>query len=510
MPSIIHLPREVLVSIFESLSKTDQFTCQRVCKSWSEVARHFCYKEIAIDNTNTLALLRCFDVSKQSIHPVFLYIKSLDIECCTCPNHEHNLTYEEFGRLIQYCTRLEKLSMTLYSIYWEYLSKMKEIRLHRIQTLIYPGPYRGRIAEAADSYYSSLYLFRAQLHILVIHCSCDSWIQQSFGHLLNYLSLFPNLKHLNISAGSQKAMIYLHDLLQVCPALTKLCFQLDHPFYAPNTAHGELTCYPTLEKLNIYLPKFCMSSLNYIIQRFTGLRKLVLRIYHGKSHLWTKSMTEYLQRVLIPFLQQSLIEYSVKLDVEGPNDHIEETIQTCWFVQNTEAEFDVSESRYERTQLELIKDNGGNHKLYYIATWKPTRDSVSPCIRYMKNVGSKFSKLTISNYSFSSHSPDLDTILQFCPSIHSLTLEGLGPKFHKKIAPRKNGPQHHSLSTIELNQTRLLKIRAILELLYVKAPHIKKMVIANSQLADYDDTVALQNYGGNRIELILNNVYQSF
>ncbi|CEI88691.1 hypothetical protein RMCBS344292_03071 [Rhizopus microsporus] len=510
MPSIIYIPREILVSILKSLSKTDQFTCQRVCKSWSEVARRFCYEEVTVDNTNTVALLRCFDISGQSMHPVFLYTKSLNIECCTCPNHEHNLTYEEFERLIQYCTRLEKLSMTLYSIYWQYLSNIKDIRLDRIQTLIYPGPYRGRIARAADGYYGSLYLFRAQLHTLVIHCSCDSWIQQSFGHLLNYLSLFPNLKHLSISAGSQKTMIYLHDLLQACPTLTKLSFGLDHPFYAPNAIHDELTSYPTLEELDIYLPKFCMSSLTYIIQRFTGLRRLVLRIYHGKSHLWTKSMTEYLQRVLIPFLQQSLIEYSVKLDVEGPNDHIEETIQTCWFVQDTEAEFDISESRYERTQLELIKDNDGNHKLYYIATWKPTPDSVSPCIRYMKNIGNKLSKLTINNHSFSSHSPDLDTILQFCPFIRSLTLEGLGPKFHTKIAPRENVPQHHSLSTIELNQTRLLKVKVILELLYVMAPHIKKMIIANSQLVDYEDTVALQNCGGNRVELILNNVYQSF
>ncbi|KAG0742108.1 hypothetical protein G6F57_004666 [Rhizopus arrhizus] len=475
MSSAIQLPNEILLSVFELLSQADRFTCQRICQAWFTSARQICYQHIKINNTNALTLLRCFDSNQFC---PFLYTKAISIHYYPYFNSQRHLTKEEFTRLIQYCVNLEELSIALNSVYWDYLWTSPSIKLRGLQRLLCPEDPR-KIPEKAISYYGSLQRFSSHLTCLVIHCSCDHWIKSSFGHLTHYLALFPYLRQLTIAAGSRSSIIYLHDILKVCSQLTHLVFHLDHPFISQNDVDSVMTSYPSLRELDIYLPNFSISSFDYIQKRFSHLHRLTLKLFHGQNHEWSPEKTNYLQTKLIPFFR-SIATYSIKFDMEDGCEAIEASIAK-WFKGNTVAQLDVSESRYERTQMELHKE-GKRQEIRYQVTWNPQNNPYHPCLRYLSSNGHTISELKITNYL---NNPDVDTILRACPSLHTLSLESSSSRgFHDAWALQDSTYRHANLRRIQLKRV-CLNI-STLKTLSAKAPALKQLIIAHSQLThDY-------------------------
>ncbi|KAG1458837.1 hypothetical protein G6F46_006580 [Rhizopus delemar] len=500
MNSVIDLPNEILLAIFGLLTPVDQFNCQLVCQAWLMSSRQIYYEKVKTNNTNTLALLRCLD--SQRFHSS-AYIKTLSIHFYPYFNCQRLLNKEEFTRLIQHCTNLERLLISPNSVYWDYLHP--GLNLSRLTRLAYPE-LPSRTPSKTTSYYRSLHDFKTHLTSLDIHSACDHWIRNTFGHLLNYLAEFNHLKELTISGGSQISIIHLNDVLKVCKQLTSLQFGLSHSFWAPDSK-PTMTRYTALRYLDIYLPEFCIPSLEYIKTRFSELRHLKLLVFHGQTHPWTEEKTRYLQREFIPYLQ-NLSSYSIKFDMEAGCEVMESTLLKHWPEGELVAFVDVSESTYERTQMTLIKDQ--EHKeIQYMTTWNPAYH-LHPYLRYLYAFGPLLSKLTIKNYTQTTSTPHLDTLLALCPSLHTFTLEAPA-KDTCAIIPSTY--QHRHLTILELKRVHL-GIKA-LELLCAKGPGIKHVSITDSQLTythpcfDEDDDVIRECFSfldKDDCQLVLNNV----
>ncbi|KAI9243538.1 hypothetical protein BY458DRAFT_530573 [Sporodiniella umbellata] len=436
MGSADKLPNEILTYIFRLLSLKDQFQCQAVCKSWLGISRINSYREVRVNNTNILLLLRCFD--RNGFSP-FLYVKSLIVHFYPYFNCQRLLDKEEFCRLIQYCSNLEKLMIAPNSIYWDYLTFSPAAH---IKQLSYPEP-PSRPPSNSSSYYSSLYKYREHLNRLDIHCACDLWIRKQFGHLLSYIEQFPNVRQLTIDGGSRTSIVHLNSVLKACQNLESLHFWLDHPFLAPGDE--PVREYGSLLSLSIYLPAFSIESLEFILQAFPKLRHLNLRIFHGSSHSWTREQSAYVQTRLVSFLN-GLSSYTVKLDMEGDCELIECSLLSSWHEPNVSLHLDFSSSSYARTQMDLIK--GVQNQVCCKKTFRyfmPLQDHVP----YFKYLGNQVTHLSIKESMDYMTQPG--KVLRSCPQLTSLTLES--PE--KDISIQLSDFHHQHLNHIVLKRTSL-------------------------------------------------------
>ncbi|CAO3702772.1 unnamed protein product [Rhizopus stolonifer] len=464
MCSATQLPNEILMDIFDLMPLRDRFECQLVCKSWFGPSRQICYQDVKVNNTNILSLLRSFDT--QQFSP-FLYIKSLTIHFYPYFNCQRLLDKEEFCRLIQYCTQLERLMMAPSSVYWDYLSFFPVVHLRQLS---YPEPPR-RAPSNNSSYYDSLYKYKDSLTQLDIHCACDYWIRTNFGHLINYLAVFPSLQQLTIDGGSRISIIHLNNVLKTCTQLKQLHFGLDHPIFAPGDT--AVTRYPTLHSLAIYLPDFSIGSLEYISNTFCDLQHLNLRLFHGRTHPWTDEQSKYIKGRFFAFLQQ-LSTYSIKFDMEAKCDQIEAAVLSQWTEPHLALKLDLSESNYERTQLDLVK--GERNLVLCTKTFDPVH-SLQAHELYFNYLGKRVTELTIKN-----HMDYLTKQLlsRLCPALLTLTLES--PNTDIEIFDHH---YHPTLTEIVLKRARLRfdTLQALCSM-----GNIQKLSITDSSVRLTEDT----------------------
>ncbi|KAG2202523.1 hypothetical protein INT46_005080 [Mucor plumbeus] len=460
------LPSEILTTIFASLPKETLFICLCVCKSWFHSASQIYYRRFYINNSN-----KDGDITKLAQYinsiPVLSIgynVKSIQIDgqqqikgriilrTKTTPSSK-----QELQILLQLCPNLQELAFSINSIYWKHIYEMDHhngsmIRPRRVYTV---GKQR---CYEEEYFYKVAHQFRSSISELDIHCSCDESIHSNFGSLYSYLADFPLLRSLSIKSGSQRYIIYFQKLLETSPHLKKLSFQLDHPFFElPLTVEKDYQLwseYPSMQELDIYISNFGVQQLQYIIQRFTRLKKFSLRINQNDDYQMKQWKDEKINdlKSVIQFFKHDFIKFLADLD----SLHLYFNIHNQSYIENllelfylpcsiskispnifVNAVYEVHHGRTERTQIELSKQKKGQiQSINYtfvrdFSVTDPLLDEEHveptqplPYISHLKSYGQLLQSLSITITVQEKHeeASDIDLVLRLCPNLQELAI----------------------------------------------------------------------------------------
>ncbi|OBZ90561.1 hypothetical protein A0J61_01389 [Choanephora cucurbitarum] len=435
-----YVPNELLIGIFNLLPKDSQGNCLCVCKSWYYVFAYIHYRNITIgdrDEQDKIALFARF--LKERPPNVGGGIRTLQINqrpSRLCTEKEAKSARQALGKILVSCNNLKELGMTVDSQYWKYMYELSQEphipKLHKISAL---GMITHRHRQ--DYFYKVAHQHRSTLKKLDVHRSCDQSIQKEFHGLLNYLKDFKQLERLSIKSGSQQELIFFHRLLEVCPQLEALDYQLDHPFFDCNPTN--VSIYPTLRELDIYLPDFSSRLLKYVTERFQSLKRLTIRVNHSDStqqSRWSKSETgDTLTKALyffgnqfISFIRQ--LEYSQLNFCINGKSYIEPYIAQIYCSQismnskEVNADFQLTDSRAEMSQMTLIKGvDNVDFRFHFVREFDSLQHDLL-YLEHLRSYGSRLQKLkiTYNRQDGLATAIDLNPILSLCPNLSTLSI----------------------------------------------------------------------------------------
>ncbi|KAI8055582.1 uncharacterized protein B0P05DRAFT_560615 [Gilbertella persicaria] len=437
--SISHFPPELLSSIFSYLTKSSQCACLKVCKSWYYTLAQTYYRHVIIGDddksSNVIQLIECLE--KSPFFAIGHIIQSLHIRRKT----EHyrgykqaSTTKEEFKQLIESCPRLQHIEMMTNSVYWRYLYELDLRGLHKLVSY-------GIKRSDENYFYKVAHQHRSSLKELEIHCSCDQSIREEFDNLVCYLSGFSSLTHLSIKSGSQRDIIYFHRLLEVCSQLETLDYQLDHPFFENHTV-PQLSLYPTLRNLSLFLPHLSLEALKYITCRFQNLNKLVLQVNQNdaeQQRRWKQENTGDNVASTLSFFGKEFIQFVKQLDyshlifwVNHPSyldtfvPYYCAHIITCALAT---ACFDVHDGRTELTQMDLKREKEQvKLKFVFIRDFSLLHDMMDfPYLGHLRSYGARLKTLKIvhSTQKGQTTITDIGSVLRLCPTLNSLDIKAI-------------------------------------------------------------------------------------
>lgn len=464
------LPAEILTEIFKKLSNETLFTCLSVCKSWFHPAGQLYYRQLHIDDNTK----RSADIKKMARYmthfPDLLIgdkVRSIRIEgqrqiggrviSGTLPAAPSSK--EELETLLQLCPHLQELAFSINSVYWKHVYEMD----HHITDIIRPKRLYtvGKLRCYEEEYfYKVAHQFRSSITELEIHCSCDASIHDGFGSLYSYLADFPLMRSLSIKSGSQRYMIHLDRLLNACTQLRKLNFQLDHSFFEQQPYCSDQQAWPdeyaSLHELDIYQSNFNVQQLQYIIHRFTNLKKFTLRMNQIDIHqrkLWKNEEGRHLESAA-QFFKHDFMQFLAHLDhlhlhfnIHG-RSYVEHLVEYMYLpslcsddkgsLACIEASFQVNHGRTERTQIDIHKNEQKQLIDYtFVRDFsgpEPTMDEDQqqqeqstqhlPYLTHLESYGKRLQSLHITTTAKAKHTEaaNIDLILRLCPNLQELTL----------------------------------------------------------------------------------------
>ncbi|KAI9275279.1 hypothetical protein EDC94DRAFT_592616 [Helicostylum pulchrum] len=226
-----HLSPESLVRIFTLFPPTSQLVCTSVCKN-------------CLRTTGTL------------VQSLTVYIN-------------RHLLYQILIDVIMYCPFL--LELRLDSIYCRWSISARHVSANNHKST---HNYLHRIA----------YKHRSSIETLCIPFVNDQLLQE-FDGIMKYVSQFEKLKLLILLNGDHSTPAVRFDTLLCCfKTLEELEIKYFCPLYPPTTLRNEqVTCYPSMRRLEIVLPDFSVDYLEYIMDTFVNLTKLHIIIKKGTT-----------------------------------------------------------------------------------------------------------------------------------------------------------------------------------------------------------------------------------
>jgi hypothetical protein len=452
----LELPSEVLTIVFANLTEENILVCMCVCRSWHLVAIRLYYQHIYIDEMlsgNEISkIVHCLKSNSGFLASHF--VKTI------CFGHKSArlfykgiwfATKEQLSQLLDLCPNLQEITIRYDSILWRYLyeiPKITELRcIRKLYDLenqrLYKTPY----------YYQVMYQYRTSITDLVIHCSCDISSEEGFNSLFGYLSAFSKLQVLAITSGSRQDLIYFDQLLETCNQLTKLSYQLDHPFFQPNSLSTNSPTvwplYPSMKELDIYLPNFDIQALCYLNRRFVNLKRLTLRLNQNdedQCQRWHDSIVNNTVIAIHEFFQKDFINMIETLDyshllfkINGQSYLDELVFQFYQFKCNTKstktASYTLHTGRAERTQINLRKERKASGTQFLSIDYTFVRDLPSyssesltqytlPYIQHLQSYGAHLTSLKITHSALEKRedASNVLLVLELCSHLEHLII----------------------------------------------------------------------------------------
>ncbi|GAA5816323.1 hypothetical protein MFLAVUS_009849 [Mucor flavus] len=285
-----HLPSELLEQIFYLLPQKTQGVCLSVCKNWYTTVKPTYFSRISI--------LANTDLSKvlTSVQTTGDLVQSLVID------DNKQVTQEMLIRLVTSCPFLSQLYANPIYFKWVWLGGLELKRLSSVS--IVESEYWG-VPQSNKHFYRVAYQHRGSIEDLHMPFTHDEELREEFDGIMKYLTGFEKIRRLTLTDGEERLPIYLDTLLNGCKKLEMLEVRLCHPLYPPTTTACEQTRtpYPSLRRLEVFLPTFSDEYLQYIIDRFVNITKLDFIINDSYLH-WKRDRQEILNLIhhkYIPF-----------------------------------------------------------------------------------------------------------------------------------------------------------------------------------------------------------------
>ncbi|CEP14408.1 hypothetical protein [Parasitella parasitica] len=306
----------------------------------------------------------------------------------------------------------------------------------------------SRIAEE-EHFYDVAHRFRSSLCELEIYCACDSHISRNFGSLFSYLASFPLLDSLTIKNSSRRNMVYFEKLLDTCKHLKYLNFQLDHPFFEREQDFYQPGLeYPSMYELDIYLSNFEPHKLQYLVQRFTHLKKLSLRInQNDKQQKDLESIKHYFRYDFIHFISK-LDSFYFDFDIKR-RSYLEDLIESSYLPSflgkisldiSMNSMFVISHGRSEEAQLKITKKEKKHFICYRVVRDFSTLNQAKqqgdttkqlPYIPHLHLYGQHLQSLDIfiTPHGQKYEALTVNSVVDLCPNLQKLSI---GVNFNQK------------------------------------------------------------------------------
>lgn len=496
------LPSEVLDRIFVNLPRENQFACLSVCKSWYLAAGRLYYQIIQIDEYNSgNEIPRLSDwIKKCGELPVGQFVKRISIENKGLYRiHPKNdcAIKENFFQLLELCPNLREMAIRSDSIFWKYLcetpkvTKLRCIRKIGTQRLLY----------RMQHFYQATYQYRMSITDLEVHCSYDEFLQEGFDNLFDYLSGFTKLQNLSITQGDHQQLIYFEQLLQTCKHLTKLNYQLDHPFFRPNSP-GSWSAYSSMQELNLYLPNFDIQSLRYVKCRFVNMRRMALRLNQNDEDQRLRCSGNLLDitiNTVYQFFQNDFMQMIEALDYShlffeiSGKSYLEEFINQFYHLKcstkaSVTASYVMHAGRAERTQISLMKERKVSNTPSIDINYCFVRDTSAnlppllannvqytlPYIQHLQSYGASLKSLKITHTAQMRRKDILNILLmlELCSNLEHLVI-----RFVFSYFPYKVSPSFQSQCIQEQYENSQVKINPKLKSLTLDGTYISSLLL---------------------------------
>ena len=413
-------PPEILVSIFKRMPRQTQIQCQQVCKAWYNPARQLIYATVATGTKDVSKLIYCLEASAAGV-----LVKHLQLDELT------NISQEQLMSMISACPNSQHLRMSNdYAILKWMADISQSVTLDHLRSITPLGQMSWRLNQHNSYFYLVAHHFRQSIESLYIPCACSPVIDSLFGSTMKYLAAFSRLKDLTLIDGSMNNMIYLNELLNICPKLEKLNMQLGHPLFNPEALDQSDTAikpYSTLHTLDFFLPGFLVDSMRYMIHRLVGLKVWNIRI-NQDTHDWElekERVDRFLRLEYKPFVSQ-LQASSLALKSNGSSG------MSDFFAHHTplvecsalHAHFQLENSRSERTDIVLETDDQHVSFAKYVLIKDFSYGPIDlPYTKHLLNYGSQMTTLTLKLGHSIPKAVDLGFILNECINVKEVHLE---------------------------------------------------------------------------------------
>ncbi|KAI9255007.1 hypothetical protein EDC94DRAFT_618058 [Helicostylum pulchrum] len=265
-----HLSPETLVRIFTLLPPTSQLACTSVCKSWRDMARRVFFSTIIITpETKVSKLIYSLRTTGKLVQSLTVYTN-------------RRLLYQILIDVIMYCPFLLELRLDSFYCKWVWSSYVK---LNRLKSISVRHVSANHHKSTHNYLHRIAYKHRSSIETLCIPFVNDLLLQHEFDGIMKYISQFGKLKLLILLNGDHGTpAVYLDTLLSYCKKLEELEIKYFCPLYPPTTLRNEqVTCYPSMRRLEIVLLDFSVGYLEYIMDTFVNLITLHILIKKGTT-----------------------------------------------------------------------------------------------------------------------------------------------------------------------------------------------------------------------------------
>ncbi|KAI9256852.1 hypothetical protein EDC94DRAFT_615965 [Helicostylum pulchrum] len=503
------LPYEILTLIFHDLEKKDLVQCQLTCKQWHKASLMQLYSDLCIDsNEKSLAYVRTIS----NLPILGKYLNSIDFGKSF--ERDEELVFDRHSLLstvIQYCPNVAKIESYKYDIliWTRIMYAATQGQLSHLNTLPKPDTFH------LEPYIYTALLFKKTLTSLWLNDDVICFGPQlanlmAYQILCDQIDQFKNLEHLRFSYLSDRHLSYFDGLIDKCPHLKTLSFDLTVETIIQPNNKPELAIHsrPDIHTLSCdWRIINAESQLEYVMRKFPNLRSL--DIEDEQVPMTNVDFTpKFSRQTVIKFVRYALSIPDFKI-------HIDVSEEDLFNISN---EFINAKNGCKDVNIDYCDREHPPHNWYNLMLWRigglkidfpfDTEGDEPPHIRLFSKIGGSIRLLKVFNPDripgingkISTTIDWLFDILHLCPLMEDITLYG-----PKSFSPSCHILKYPSVKRLILKFLQFSKSISFLNHLSLNLPELQQLDLSFCTSLDDDMDPIIISMPHTSIDLLIWN-----